>query len=294
MTDMIPVDVLDELAAIEADHIAATAWSEVQTAMLGATISNQQIVKVPDTARQYPNQCYYTSLEGDRIGKVINTVAPYRYGLHVKIGYPPGDRTRMHVMSLASDPSENRSADEVGTVPHAMQHSLRAAGLFRNWDGKVGEDVVLFDARQAWNTNIQPWTGLTIYLTPGWVKFGGYMEYFPGEEYDLSAYQPGGTAYDGRFVLLELDRDMTVHATAGPVFYYGPAHAPYTDYLPAPDGNHFQLGYVALEATFDAVTWMHIWTGMQQSAMADMARQRQELDLELDELRTALAVHARF
>ena len=294
MTDMIPVDVLDELADLEAQHIAASAWSEVQTARLGAVISNQQVVRVPETARQYPNQCYYTSLENDRIGRVINTVTPYRYGLHIKIGYPPGDRTRLHVMGLASDPMEDMSADEVGTVPHAMQHSLRAAGLFRKWEGKVGEDVVLIDARQMWNSSIQPWSGLTVYLTPGWVKLGSLMEYYPGEEYDLSAYQPGGTGYDGCFVLLELDRDMVVHATAGPVFYYGAFSQSYTNYLPAPDGNRYQLGYVALESTFNSVTWFHVWTGMQQAAMADVARQRQEIDLELDELRTALAVHTRY
>jgi hypothetical protein len=214
--------------------------------------------------------------------------------LHIKIGYPPGDRTRLHVMSLASDPSENLSVDEVGTVPHAMQHSLRAAGLFRNWQGKVGEDVLLLDARQMWNSNIQPWAGMTVYLTPGWIMLGSLMQYFSGVEYDMTAYQPGGTGYDGRFVLLELDRDLSVIATGGPVFYYGSGHSPYTDYLPAPDGNRYQLGYVALESTQDTLTWFNVWTGMQQAAMADMARQRQEIDLELDELRTALAVHTRY
>jgi len=269
MTDHIHLDpeVLKQFQTGLARQIGSQQWTDLRTVQLGALIGTEQRVRVPENDRQYQNQNYYTSLDGSEVGKVINTVADFRYGRRVVIGYPPGDKARLHVYRVNVAQEIEPSAPDFGVLPHAGQHELINAGFTGGaFSGKVGEDIPRLDIRQLWNAQAMPWSGLIAYLAPGWVPTLYGRKYWAGAELaDLTAQIPAGVGM-ALFCLVEIDNSLAVSYTYGPQFVAGMPEKMLWDYVPAGHKDRYQAGVICLRHGMTRITWGHLWSGFRVHA----------------------------
>lgn len=270
-----------------AELVRSSQWTGLVVVMMGAAVGGVQRVAVPEADRIYPNQVYYTSLDGTQIGKAINVKAPNRYGRQIRIGYPPND-SRLHVYDIATAYEADPAADEVGAANHGTQHSLRNLGWGESWSGKVGEDVVMVEARQMWNVTLQPYSGTVLYLPAGWVMFGSSGQFWPGGVLaDQAVYVPV-QAGRGRWVLVELDRDLTLHYTYGGLFDVALPASTITSYIPARDGNRFPCGAALLKQGVSTITWAYIMAGMNLQAVPDIPGMMRLMNYRLQQLQTLI------
>lgn len=267
--------------------IQQTQWTGLLVVKMGAEVDGVQRVIVPEADRIYPNQVYYTALDGTQIGKAINVVAPHRYGRPIWIGYPPND-SRLHVFSVATSYEADPAADEAGVPIHAAQHTLRNLGWGGSYSGKVGEDVVLLEPRQIWPTTIQPWAGTQLYLPPGWVMFGSSTQFWTGSTLtDFADYVPVQPE-QARWVLVELDRDLALHYTYGDLFDAAFPPDPIYEYIPARDGNRYPCGAALLKQGVSTITWAYIMAGYNLQNVLDAGRICGRMDLHYDQLRSLI------
>jgi len=247
--------------------IGSQQWTGLVTVTLGAQIGTEQRVRVPDDDRQYQNQCYYTSLDGGEVGKVINTVADFRYGRRVVIGYPPNDKARLHVYRYEVANELEPSAPDFGVIPHAGQHEIINAGFTGGaYSGKVGEDPNRVDIRQLWLAQIFMWSGMIAYLAPGWIPTTSGRQYWNGGELaDLTSEIPSGVGY-AKFCLVEIDNSLAVSYIYGPEFVADLPEKVLWDYVPAGNKANYQAGVICLRYGMTRITWGHIWSGLRAHA----------------------------
>lgn len=269
MSDNFQIDpeILAPLTRQYAQIVGATQWTGLVTVTLGALIGTEQRVRVPEDDRQYQNQCYYTSLDGAEVGKVINTVADFRYGRRVVIGYPPNDKARLHVYRMEVAQENEPSAPDFGVLPHAGQHEIHNAGFTGGaFSGKVGEDPIRVDLRMLWNAQIHMWSGLVAYLAPGWIPTTSGRQYWNGGELaDLTAEIPSGVGY-AKFCLVEINNSLTVSYIYGPEFVAALPEKVIWDYVPAGNKANYQAGVICLVNGMARITWGHIWSGFRAHA----------------------------
>lgn len=253
-----------ELQRLQAEQI----WTDIQEVILGQVQGNGIVVPVPADQRKTINEVYYRSLDGTQSGTCIDTRSDQRANRHVKVGYPPGE-TRLHVYDVVVTPDVDPVANEIGVSPHAEQHSLRNLGYAPgNYQGKVGQDPSIIDARQLWDLSLQPWSGMVAHIPRGWYQFGSVLHWWPGYNVqDMTAYVPVIPGM-GRHVLIEITREFGVSAKFGAPFQF--QYATLTDYLPAKDANHYFVGYLLLVYGMDEITWAHIRGGGAYTAQPDV------------------------
>lgn len=255
-----------------ANQHARTQWTGLRDAVLGKASGSTYIVDVEDAYRRYKGEVYYTSTDGTQIGTCIDLTSDHRAGRKVRIGYPP-DSTRLTVAYVIVDAQADPSTFDVGVAPHAMQHSVRNYGYRTGqYEGAVGNDIVIVDDRQIWNVNLQPWDAMIARLVHGWVTFGSTRIWYDGANLaDLTDYIPVQAGF-GRYVLIELDRDQAIQYTYGDVFnFHFPAN-PLASYVPATDANRYPIGAILLENGMMGITWANIRTGLNLHAVPDVPR----------------------
>lgn len=266
MTDrrlMVDPELLERQENLLADRVRGTNWSGLLTVTLGALIGTEQRVRVPEDDRQYQNQCYYTTLDGLEVGKVINAVTDFRYGRRVVIGYPPQDKGRLHVMRADVAQENEPSSPDFGVLPHASQHELHNLGYTgTKFTGKVGEDPLRLDLRQLYNAQIMPWSGMVGYLAPGWIPTLYGRKWWPGAELsDLTAQIPAGVGYS-KFCRVEIDSDLTVSYIYGVEFVTNSPAKVLWDYVPAGNKSNYGAGVIGLTNGMTRITWGHLWSGL--------------------------------
>ncbi len=255
---------------LEVDLVSAkqaSSWTEIQYAVLGAYINNAPTVAVPENSRRYPKEVYIRGVGEGGVSTAINTATRWLFGLPVMVGKPPGSPV-FHVMSVALTNEADPVTNDPGVAPHASQHSLRNLGVGDSaFTASVGEDPVFVNPNQIWQASLQPATGLKVYLTPGWLRFGWTTVWHKGEESeDLTSRVPGSGL--ARFVLIEQDINLNVYYTNGDAF--APDFQPaFSAQAPVIDAGKYQRGYVLLINGVTQIHYGHIWTGIQQNAISD-------------------------
>jgi hypothetical protein len=261
-------DELERSAVDLTAEVQSTIWTGLKTVRIGAEIAGEQLVSVIESERQYRHQVYYTELDGSAGGKVIDTTSDRYYGRIVEIGYPPGDKKRLHVHRIVTMPEIDPAWSGVGVPPHAGQHELIGLGIGETWSGKVGHDPVRIEARQLWNASVQPWDGMVAYLAPGWYWLGQRRLYYPGAELaDLTAQQPSGVGY-AKFCLIELDENLTVYYSYGPEFLEDAPPMSLSALVPEGTDQRFQVGAILLTEGMTQITFAYIWAGLAQWGQA--------------------------
>ena len=265
MSDNFQVDpeLLERFQRGLARTIGSQQWTGLRTVQLGALIGTEQRVRVPEDDRQYQNQCYFTSLDGGEVGKVINTVADFRYGRRVVIGYPPNDKARLHVYRYEVAQENEPSAPDFGVLPHAGQHEIINAGYTGGaFSGKVGEDPPRIDLRTLYNAQVMPWSGMIGYLAPGWIPTTYGRKYWNGGELaDLTSEIPAGVGY-AKFCLVEVDSDLAVSYVYGPEFVQLLPEKVLWDYIPAGNKDKFHPTAICLVNGMTRITWGHLASGI--------------------------------
>lgn len=264
MTDQITQPVLDDnflddVTTITADLNRRQNWTDLRMVKLGAYAPDGVFrVPVPAAYRRYKSENYYTELDNSGWGTCINTKTAEWGGLKVKIGHPPDDKDRWYVQDVVIDNEINPVTSQSGVPNHSEFHSLRNVGHNgAQTTGHVGSDVELVDDRQMWQCNIFPYSGFQARITPGWLNYGGKMQYWDGAILtDQTANVPAG-AGDAAWVLVERASDGTMTYTKGTEFEWATQNQQ-TDYVPKGADNTAQWAILVRNGD-TSFTYACIW-----------------------------------